>query len=94
MPYERARIRQYDHERDQTEERRFYHSPEWRRMRNAKLAQDPLCERCERHGRLTGAVLVHHKDGDWQNNDPNNYESQCNPCHEEIRPNRFGKGKQ
>ena len=34
----------------------------WRKLRAAKLKQNPLCERCERQGVDEVATEVHHKD--------------------------------
>jgi len=78
--------RQYDKGRDQTRERHFIHSVEWRKIRLMKLAKDPLCEICLQSGREIPAVLVHHVDGNEFNNDSDgsNHESLCNNCHEEI----------
>ena len=35
-------------------------SRRWRKVRELKLAQDPLCELCEERGRTTPARQVHH----------------------------------
>jgi 5-methylcytosine-specific restriction protein A len=55
----------------------------WHKIRNIKLAAFPLCERCEKTGRIVVAVLVHHKDRNPRNNDPVNLESLCEKCHQE-----------
>ena len=94
-PYDKQAVRQYNQHRDESPGRRFLHSTTWRRIRDAKLNQDPICERCLRGG-LTGpvvraATLVHHLDGNELNNDPDNHESLCNPCHEDQhRGERWG----
>lgn len=53
----------------------------WRKARAAYLAQFPLCERCEREGRVTEAEHVHHKDGLGPTGprgfDPTNLEALC-----------------
>lgn len=88
--YERQSSREYDQLRDQGQGRQFLHSATWRRIRDAKLARDPLCERCMQGGRVKAAVLVHHKDRNERNNEPENHESLCNPCHEvEHREERW-----
>ena len=70
---------------DKAERDRFYTGRAWRRLRLAFLEAHPLCAECEREGRLTAAMLVHHKKErithpelalDWDN-----LESSCNPCH-------------
>ena len=89
-PYVKKATREYDKQRDESPGRRFLRSTTWRRTSAAKLACDPLCERCLKHGRDVPAVLVHHKDGNELNNDPDNHESLCNDCHEaEHKPDRW-----
>ncbi len=53
----------------------------WRKVRAAKLADNPLCQRCEERGRTTLATEVHHRDHDQFNRRPENLESVCTPCH-------------
>jgi len=84
----------YDKERDQTRERKFIHSPRWRKIRLRKLAQDPLCEMCLEEGMERMACIVHHIDGNELNNDPSNHLSTCFDCHLEIHKNdAFGRKK-
>jgi hypothetical protein len=40
----------------------LYGSPGWKRLRMAKLAETPLCERCSSLGAITLACEVHHKE--------------------------------
>jgi 5-methylcytosine-specific restriction enzyme A len=54
----------------------------WQKVRKHKLRTDPLCERCYELGNITAAALVHHKDHDPHNNDPDNLESLCVRCHQ------------
>ncbi|MDY6796971.1 MAG: HNH endonuclease signature motif containing protein [Actinomycetota bacterium] len=49
---------------------------EWRKTRAAYLAEHPRCERCG-----APATEVHHKDEDTDNNDWDNLEALCKPCH-------------
>lgn len=86
MGYLREELKLYDNKRDQTRERRFIHSMQWRKIRDVKLNRDPLCEECLELGREIPAILVHHIDGDEFNNDPEgkNHRSLCNNCHEAI----------
>lgn len=50
----------------------------WRKLRAAKLRQNPLCERCGEP-----ATVVHHKDHNSWNDFWDNLESVCRNCHEE-----------
>jgi len=89
QPYEKARARAYDKERDETPGRRFLHSTTWRRIAKAKLDRDPLCERCLKD---EPAVLVHHIDRNELNNVPENHKSLCTEHHEaEHRHERWGR---
>ena len=93
----KERLREYDKERDQTEERQWIHSPRWRKASRMFLDEHPLCAQCERHGKTTGAFLVDHivpHEGNydlfW---DESNWQSLCNPCHEEKhKGDRWGGG--
>jgi 5-methylcytosine-specific restriction protein A len=74
----------YDARRQDDPQRKIYCSARWRRLRAAKLAADPLCERCKQADILEGASDVHHikdiRDGgdpwDW-----GNLASLCHRCH-------------
>lgn len=59
-----------------------YNRREWRKIRARKLQENPLCERCLKQGRTEVATVVHHRDGNEWNNDPDNLESLCRQCHE------------
>jgi 5-methylcytosine-specific restriction protein A len=50
--------RNYDQARQ--EDKNFYSSDRWRRLRAAKLRDQPLCEDCRASSRLTKAEHVHH----------------------------------
>lgn len=62
----------------------FYLSVAWRRFRAWYLGRHPLCEACEREGRLTPAVMVDHvkelKDGGARLAEEN-AKSLCWKCH-------------
>lgn len=45
----------YDEER-----RKIYKSTRWRKLRELKIAQQPLCEMCLKEGKTTIAEDVHH----------------------------------
>ncbi len=71
--------------RDDHKENAFYGSVRWKRLRAMKLAEAPLCERCEEQGRVVQAAVVHHTtpvkaDGDYL---PTlaMLESLCKSCH-------------
>lgn len=58
----------------------------WQMMRDRYLAEHPLCEQCQKDGKLTRAEEVHHikplsKGG---TNDFMNLMALCTPCHSEI----------
>ena len=57
----------------------------WHKVRKLKLARDPLCAECYRHGHTTPAVDVHHlksrRDYPELAYDMDNLESRCHSCH-------------
>ena len=53
----------------------------WHKTRNEYLSGNPYCERCMLIERLKPAYLVHHKDRNPKNIDPENLESLCKECH-------------
>lgn len=55
---------------------------QWRKIRDAFLADHPLCSECEQRGRVTVAQVVHHIDENQLNNSPDNLQAMCRPCHE------------
>ena len=68
--------------------RKWYKLPAWQRAREAQLAGQPLCERCDAKGRVTPATIVNHRTphrGDWSLFiDPDNHESACKRCHDRV----------
>lgn len=61
-----------------------YNSKQWRKLRAAKRATDPLCEICKAEGRTTPAECVDHIIPTKQGGDPwawDNLQSLCRPCH-------------
>ena len=73
----------YRLQRRDKEEQQFYSSRRWREVSIAKRQRDPFCERCQREGKITPAVLVHHKVPIKDGGDPwdwNNFESLCASC--------------
>jgi 5-methylcytosine-specific restriction protein A len=89
---------EYDQARDQTEARQWLHSSRWRKASKAFLDEHPLCAKCLRQGRDTAGYLVDHikpHEGNydlfW---DQDNWQSMCNPHHEEKhKGDRWGKRK-
>src|SRR5690606_7138473 len=66
------------------------------RLPPAQLADHPLCERCEKAGRITPATVVHHRKaykGDWPLFiDPDNHESLCAPHHDTLAQREEARG--
>lgn len=64
--------------------RRLYKTARWRRIRDAKLRQDPLCEWCLEREIVEPATEVHH-DGPHRGDIERFYEgpfiSTCKACH-------------
>jgi 5-methylcytosine-specific restriction protein A len=62
----------------------FYLSVQWRKFREWYLSRHPLCEQCEKEGRLTRAAMVDHiieiKDGGALTSEDNAM-SMCLKCH-------------
>lgn len=95
-PYEKAKTRRYDQERDQLSERQWIHSTRWRKASNKHKAEHPLCVECEKRGKVTPTYLTDHiiphngnYDLFW---DQSNWQSLCNACHEmKHQADRFRK---
>ncbi|AZO54848.1 HNH endonuclease [Mesorhizobium sp. M8A.F.Ca.ET.057.01.1.1] len=67
-----------------TEYRRLYATAQWRRLRLAKLAQDPLCQWCLEREIVEPATEVHHAvahRGDVARFWTGPFVSTCKPCH-------------
>lgn len=72
------------YERDPEIDKRY--GREWRRIRARYVAEHPLCEQCQKNGRLTPTQEVHHiqplsKGG---THDFSNLMALCKPCHSRI----------
>ena len=53
----------------------------WRKIRRAQLTREPLCRKCKSKGITKAANVVDHHDGDSWDNDEDNLQSLCTPCH-------------
>lgn len=60
-----------------------YYDRRWQKVRALYLSNNPLCADCEKNGRLTPAVDVHHiiKPGDGGSDYDNNLLGLCKSCH-------------
>ena len=72
------------YERDPASNKRYGRA--WKRIRDRYIKSHPLCEECEKQGRLTPAEEVHHilplsKGG---GNEKSNLMALCKPCHSRI----------
>jgi len=72
----------------------YYNKPAWKKLREAKMIEQPLCEECLAHGRVSLAEEVHHKrkilSGKNRDEvykillDPSNLKCLCVYCHKGI----------
>lgn len=53
-----------------------------RRVRESYFAAHPVCERCEKKGKVKPSYILHHKDRNQENWSCENLEALCNECHE------------
>lgn len=67
---------------------KFYHSKEWKNMRNYMLSSNPLCELCLDNLIITPATEVHHivdiKYKPHLRLSISNLQCLCKQCHDEI----------
>ncbi len=99
--HERSVKKKYDAERESASERGY--DANWHKVSRMHLNEFPLCQECEKHGKITAAILTHHirriVDGgdrlEWEN-----LESLCVECHDVIHSedrfnprggNRYGR---
>ena len=64
--------------------KRFGHR--WRKIRNLYISKHPLCELCEKEGRLVPAYAVHHLKAwaDGGNDEDDNLQALCASCHSRV----------
>jgi len=79
-----------DKRRGKTKERGY--GGRWQKIRIRVLADEPFCRECKRQGRVAGATVVHHIDGNVWNIKINNLEPLCKPCHDSITMREAVKG--
>jgi 5-methylcytosine-specific restriction protein A len=76
--------------------RALYRTPEWRKLRKAQLARQPLCEFCLRLSRQTPATIVDHRQRHRGDRglffDPANLDSLCDFHHNSTKQ-RMERGK-
>jgi 5-methylcytosine-specific restriction protein A len=58
----------------------------WKKVRAVFLSTNPICELCKKAGKLTPAIIVHHKTKitDGGTNEDNNLMALCAPCHSKL----------
>ncbi len=78
------RVKRYNEARPESD--RLYHTGRWQKIRRAKMRDNPLCEDCERRGRVNVGVMVDHihpvRDG-GEMFDYENLQTLCDDCHRE-----------
>lgn len=90
--HEKQEARRYEkYQRDPATKKRYGRS--WKRIRDSYVALHPLCDQCERNGKVTPAEEVHHilplsKGGTHATQ---NLMSLCTSCHSEITAREGGR---
>lgn len=84
---------------DRKRRQKIYQNPLWKRLRDAHLRENPLCEVCQLEDKITLAEHCHHLRSFTEGRneleqktlafDPSNLISVCPPCHWEIHHGRF-----
>jgi len=79
------------YQRDPAVKKRYGRS--WKRIRDRYIAEHPLCEQCEKNGRITPAQEVHHVQPLSQGgtNEYSNLMALCTSCHSEITAREGGR---
>ena len=82
--HQKLQDKQYNKYKRDKESQMFYETKTWKFTRKNKLQLNPLCEECQRQGKLVKATMVDHivpiKQGGSQL-DYNNLQSLCWSCH-------------
>lgn len=90
--HEKQEAKRYEkYQRDPATKKRYGRS--WKRIRDRYVALHPLCEQCEKHGKMTPTEEVHHIKPLSQGgtHDFNNLMSLCTSCHSEITAREGGR---
>ena len=79
------------HQRDPAAKKRYGRA--WKRIRDRYISTHPLCEQCEKYGKVTPAQEVHHIRPLSQGgtHDFDNLMSLCTSCHSEITAREGGR---
>lgn len=96
--------KRYDENKRDSGLRKFYASAEWKKLRQLKLQQSPMCEICYSQGKISKANIVDHvrpiKEYPDGKLDISNLQSVCMSCHsrktrneEADRYNKKGEDK-
>jgi len=83
--HEKAESQRYEkYSRDPNHAKNYDHA--WEKIRSRYLEAHPICEICHQNGKLTPAVLVHHKVKitDGGTNDYGNLMALCQECHSQL----------
>jgi len=93
MPTLKKATKQKTKSNKKEERQKIYNNTRWRKLRDAKLQQYPLCEVCLAKGIITPAIDIHHIDS-FMNYDGlkrlekaynfANLLSICKECHQKI----------
>ena len=84
----------YDAARHTEAEHLLYKTAQWSAVRRHYLDTHPLCEECQKAGRVTVATMVHHRvpirDDPGSAFNESNLESLCASCHSALHPEKGG----
>ena len=83
--HKKLEAKQYDKYRRSPSHKKRYGSS-WRKIRNAFMKANPLCEICLEEGILTPSTQAHHKRkvADGGTNDWENLQALCGSCHSRL----------
>lgn len=85
-------MKQHRHPKRQHPDRTLdFNSAAWQHLRDIVLSRDPLCLHCLADDVITPSQHVDHVDDDPSNNDLDNLQGLCAPCH--SRKTARDKGK-
>jgi 5-methylcytosine-specific restriction protein A len=93
--HQQSTAHDYDAARRNEAEHLLYKTAQWSAVRRHYLDAHPLCEECEKAGRVTAATMVHHRvpirDDPGLAFNESNLESLCASCHNELHPSKGGQ---